>query len=71
MKPVMKKAGYMLLYHGKRKHDPDEVRPDIRQAYCSYCSKLWNISVKNTDCPYFCPRCEMKRNARKKTAAQQ
>ena len=34
MKPVMKKAGYMLLYHGKKNHDPDEVRTDIRQAYC-------------------------------------
>lgn len=54
----------MLLYKGKQHRDPDEVRPEIRQAFCAKCGKLWNISRKQRVCPYFCPSCTYRRNKR-------
>lgn len=55
--PVMRRD-HLLLYEGIRKHDPDDIRPDLRQAYCARCRKLWNVSRKQETAPYFCPLCD-------------
>ena len=61
--PVMR-GEYLLMYEGRRKGDPDEPCPDIRQAYCARCGKLWNLSRMQESCPYFCPECEKRKEQR-------
>lgn len=63
--PVMR-GDYLLMYEGRRKYDPDEIREDIRQAYCARCGKLYQIDRYQKTCPYFCPNCEEIRKLRAK-----
>ena len=60
----MMRDGYLLLYEGKRNHDPDEIRHEIRQAFCAKCGRLWNISRKQRIFPYFCPACSYHKGGR-------